>query len=476
MGSDPRRRNNLLIAMLAMLASALNLATHQEAFAQDQAARAGDAAARAQQRANDADERANNAQQRAASSTERAIGAQERASGAVENASDALERASGASDRPLDRRDSAGRTDGTGRAGAQSRRVDVAKANAELVLTNPAALELVDDFAAVRGEVLAIDASAEMLAAAVGLGYRVGTPETVEGLDFAVLTLFVPADRTVEQALAELGSLPYPGAVGANHLFLQSGTAAVQRGPYALASSVTIYGPAIGIIDGAVAATGNELNLEQRGFAAGGLAADAHATALASLISGSSRVASAAPDAPLLVADVYGNDPRGGNALAVARALGWMIERKAPVIVLGFVGPPNPVLERAIRGALAKGAAIVAPVGNSGPAAAPLYPAAYPRVIGATAVDRKNRAIVEAARGAHVDFAAPGADILAASPGGSFTKVRGTSFAAPLVAGRLWRLRQSPDPLAAMEREAIDLGRPGRDDAYGVGLVCDTCR
>lgn len=482
MGFEPRQHRFVLVLLMSLVAGALYPATHQQVFAQDQAARAGDAAARAQQRANDAVERANSAQERAAASTERAISAQDRANSAAENASSALERAEGASTRTQGRSDRAGQANGGGPTGAPGligtpgKRVDMTKANAELVLAHPAALELVEGFAAVRGELLAIDATTEALAAASALGYRFGSRETVEGLDFDVVTLLVPADRTVKQALAELGSLSYPVTFAANHLFLQSGTADVRRGSDSVASSVEIEGPAIGIIDGAVAVNVSELRLMQRAFTAGGLVADPHATALASLVAGTGRVASAAPGAPLLVADVYGNDPRGGNALAVARSLGWMSQRKLPVIVLGLVGPPNPILERAIKGALAAGADIVAPVGNAGPAAAPLYPAAYPGVIGATAVDRKNRVIVEAARGPHVDFAAPGADIVAAAPGGLLTRVRGTSFAAPLVAGRLWRLRQSADLLAALTSEAIDLGRLGRDDAYGAGLVCGACR
>jgi hypothetical protein len=55
--------------------------------------------------------------------------------------------------------------------------------------------------------------------------------------------------------------------------------------------------------------------------------------------------------------------------------------------------------------------------------------------------------------------------------------VRGTSFAAPLVAGGLARLIDHPGPaeasraVAALGREAYDLGAPGPDPIYGRGLV-----
>ena len=68
-------------------------------------------------------------------------------------------------------------------------------------------------------------------------------------------------------------------------------------------------------------------------------------------------------------------------------------------------------------------------------------PAAYDGVIGVTAVDGKHRVLIEACRGKQVDFAAPGADVSAAARRrpSYYAPVRGTSFAAPLVAGLLAR-------------------------------------
>ena len=50
----------------------------------------------------------------------------------------------------------------------------------------------------------------------------------------------------------------------------------------------------------------------------------------------------------LVVADVYGSDPAGGNALALARALGWMAIQRVPVVAISLVGPPNLLVARAI--------------------------------------------------------------------------------------------------------------------------------
>ena len=65
----------------------------------------------------------------------------------------------------------------------------------------------------------------------------------------------------------------------------------------------------------------------------------------------------------------------------------------------------------------------------------------------------------------------------AARPEGGVTTVRGTSFAAPIVAARLAVLLKAPDralaaqAVAALASQARDLGAKGEDKTYGKGLV-----
>ena len=147
------------------------------------------------------------------------------------------------------------------------------------------------------------------------------------------------------------------------------------------------------------------------------------------------------------------------------------------VVTISLVGPKNPVLERAIAAARRRGVVVVAAVGNDGAAAPPAYPASYDGVVAVTAVDGKRRALIEAGRALHLDYAAPGADIRAINAKGKRIRVRGTSFATPLVAARLAKaLQKGGDWREAIDREAVDLGRKGVDPVFGRGLVCGDCR
>ncbi len=70
----------------------------------------------------------------------------------------------------------------------------------------------------------------------------------------------------------------------------------------------------------------------------------------------------------------------------------------------------------------------------------------------------------------------------AAGGNAAFVAVRGTSFAAPVVAGLLALRLPAPDKnaadavLAQLAREAVDLGPRGRDTTYGNGLVGEQIR
>ncbi|MCF8708193.1 S8 family serine peptidase [Rhizorhapis sp. SPR117] len=347
-----------------------------------------------------------------------------------------------------------------------------------LIRRNPEHLEWDDHrYPAERGVVVATGLSDKDLKQLQAEGFK-AAPEDVDGLDMGFVRLQAPAGQSLAKSIRRARAIAPGAQIGSNPIYFQSGNALAGGG--ALAAGKGSAGRAIGLIDGGVgkhpSLTGP---IDQRGFAKGAPAPSGHATAVASLIAGNGTVKGAAPAAPLLVADIYGRDPAGGNAIAIARALGWMAANGVRIVTISLVGPDNPLLSGAVAAARRKGMIVVAAVGNDGPAAPPAFPASYKGVIAVTGVDARDRALIEAGRALHLDYAAPGADMIAASINGESARVRGTSFAAPFVAGRLYRHLQRGNMSAAMQAlagEAQDLGKKGPDKLYGRGLVCGTCR
>ena len=330
----------------------------------------------------------------------------------------------------------------------------------------------------VRGEVTVVAPTPEALAAVQKAGFAIEQDAALPDLDLRIVTLKVPPGMNARDAVRRLRRLDPAGQYDFDHIYQPSGGDLAGAGAPAAPGSAR--GVRIGMVDGGVATHPSLAGaaIEQRGFAPGGVRPQGHATAVASLLAGrDGAFHGAAPGAQLLAADVYGGSPAGGSAILIARALAWLAQARVPVICVSLVGPSDNVLRAAVQALTARGVLVVAAVGNDGPAAPALYPASYPGVVAVTGVDAQRRVLPEAGRGTHVDFAAPGADMAGAAIGGGYVTLRGTSFAAPLVAGRLARLTGAPDPtgaakaLAALAAEAIDLGAPGPDAVYGKGLV-----
>ncbi|MED5621435.1 S8 family serine peptidase [Ideonella sp. BN130291] len=340
----------------------------------------------------------------------------------------------------------------------------------------------------VRGEVVLSSPSVALLEAAQAAGFQVAREERLAALDTFVVVLRAPAGVGTAAALAMLRALDPQAAEDFNHLYLPAGSVAggsAPTSPSAISSSGPAAGPRVGLVDGGVDTRHVALR-DARIVSAGcerAAPADAHGTAVASLLVGHARgFGGAVPGATLYAADIYCGSPANGSLQSVLRALAWLAQEQVPVINLSLVGPPNRLLEQAVRTLQARGHVLVAAVGNDGPAAPPLYPAAYAGVLGVTGVDAHQRVLPEAAQGPQVALAAPGSEMAVAGADRPFGTARGTSFAAPLVAGLLARRLRTLDPaaaeraVAALSAEALDLGAPGRDSVYGQGLVAQDLR
>jgi len=325
----------------------------------------------------------------------------------------------------------------------------------------------------VRGRLIALDPTRAELSAAGRAGFSVAATEKDQVIGATIVVFDAPRGMRTAAALALLRRAAPTMNAEFDHVFEPAGGALAASSVALAASSAAVAAsgrPLIGMIDGGVAQSPAlaSATIEQKGFA-GPPQATGHGTAIASLIVGShGKFRGAAAGSALLVGDVYGGNPAAGSALAIVKALSWIASHRPSAINISLVGPRNRVVERGIAAVQARGIKVVAAVGNDGPAAPPLYPASQPGVIAVTGVDATNRALAEAGRSAHLDYAAPGADMAAALPGKGYAKVRGTSFAAPFITSRL-ALRGST---ALLDAEASRKGH-GR---IGRGIVCGACR
>ena len=207
----------------------------------------------------------------------------------------------------------------------------------------------------------------------------------------------------------------------------------------------------------------------------------AHGTGIAALLVGAedSTARGLLPGAELVVATPFyrvgGNDR--AEAADIIRAIDEIVARDPHVVSLSLAGPPNAALERVLEVVRAKGIPVVAAAGNAGPKSRPLYPAAYDSTVAVTAISASLKAFRRANRGEHIDFAAPGVDIMVADGRRGLTRSSGTSYAVPFIAASLAVMRkQQPEAdidsfIAELAAQSRDLGKPGKDPVFGWGLA-----
>ena len=147
-------------------------------------------------------------------------------------------------------------------------------------------------------------------------------------------------------------------------------------------------------------------------------------------------------------------------------------------------GPPDEVLEDALRRVTAAGAIVVAAAGNNSAAVRAPANSRYTIAVGSVSADGSLAAYSNF--GPEIDIVAPGGDgsdriwTLDADPGAQHWTIRqsqGTSLAAPHVSGAL-ALLAGIDPSLTLNQartiladSAVDLGEPGRDDRFGPGML-----
>ena len=253
-------------------------------------------------------------------------------------------------------------------------------------------------------------------------------------------------------------------------------------------------GVPVGIVDTGIDGAHEDLvgKLRACGSAADGVVTDGdcadsegHGTHVAGTIGAVANnragVAGVAFNSPLIVCRALGGPDGSGTVADVAACIRWAHVRGAKVISMSLGGPASHTLAEAAKTAYARGgrsgSLLVAAAGNDGDGTIE-YPAGLDQVVSVAAVDDAGDGVAPFSNAnADVELAAPGVDILSAKLGGGYVRMSGTSMATPHVAGAaalLWS--QAPSATASTIRRRLDvavddLGAPGRDPAYGFGVV-----
>jgi hypothetical protein len=242
----------------------------------------------------------------------------------------------------------------------------------------------------------------------------------------------------------------------------------------------------VGVIDDFVDTTLPDLAAQTRIVNGPGTITGPHGTQVASAASAAfngAGVTGVFPSVPILNYGVAGEITCG----AAANGIQAMIDQRASVINLSFGSAAQCfTLFRAVEGAFGAGALVVAAGGNEFLAGnPPSFPASWPHVLSVAAITQNLQPAFFSNANVAIDVSAPGEGVPVDTPlqfdadgtADSVALVRGTSFAAPMVAGAaawIWSARTGlgNGQVADILREsAQDIGPSGYDPQTGFGLV-----
>ncbi len=322
----------------------------------------------------------------------------------------------------------------------------------------------------------------------LSLNYRLRTvfAWSMDSLGERCIVFDVTSNRSAAQVVRELTGDPRVGTVqliqsfetlaGADHATPAAGSGAgygrLQRGAQLLRLAAahrmaTGRGVKVAVIDTGVDIGHPDLknriaranNFVDRGEQT--FASDIHGTAVAGVIAADGenegRIVSAAPDAEIYALKACWPQPPGSrqavcNSYTLARAIDFAINEHAQILNFSLAGPSDPLLNRLVHTALARGITVIA--AEAPTPAAGTFPASIDGVIGVLASDLEGGLRTPAPAGSHL--AAPGVDILTTVPHGSYDFFSGSSLAAAEVSGvAALLLEKSPHLTPAQVREAL---------------------
>jgi minor extracellular protease Epr len=181
---------------------------------------------------------------------------------------------------------------------------------------------------------------------------------------------------------------------------------------------------------------------------------------------------------------------------AIAAGIDYLVDQGCDIISLSLGGPKVERLKRSIDRAVSRGVFVICAAGNSGYVAGKSTvgcPANLANTIAVANYNKSGELSRSSSRGAEVDIAFPGEDILSTWLNGGYRKLTGTSMATPFAAGLVAELlgqqrkadnedrkvpkyiRNNADLLEHIKLTAVDKGPTGYDNGWGWGVV-DTAK
>jgi type VII secretion-associated serine protease mycosin len=208
---------------------------------------------------------------------------------------------------------------------------------------------------------------------------------------------------------------------------------------------------------------------------------DGHGTGMAGLIAAHGRtgnrgILGIAPAAKIL--PVKDSDAtRNGSSISVAAGIQWAASNGARVVNVSSANAPSIAMKEAVATAAANDVVVVASPGNRPDALQFGYPAAIPGVLAVGSTDRANKHAPFSVTGEQMQICAPGVDIESPRLKAGYSFADGTSSSTAIVSGAAALVRAKFPDLSAQEvihrltATATDIGKPGRDDECGYGLL-----
>lgn len=215
---------------------------------------------------------------------------------------------------------------------------------------------------------------------------------------------------------------------------------------------------------------------------------DGHGTHVAGIIGATKDKANpigVAPDVALYAIKII--DEHGfGNHSDVAKGIEWSVAKGLDIVNLSITTTQKSmIMERSLADGYKSGLLIVGAAGNSKQplyfSDDVLYPARFPSVIAVGSINKARQRSLFSYFGSSLEFVAPGENIISTYINTNsqlpFASGSGTSMATPFVTG-IAALYKEAYPLLSnvgirslMQKNALDLGKQGKDPEFGYGLI-----